>query len=125
MRLGDFRKATEGLSDDYILDSVMFAEVLDGAYDGRPIDYVNHTAVYTCENKIKLHMFECESWFWEICEADKTYEENLTEFLKVFRKSDTIEDSRWDEFIKNRKKIFDDLWNNTEWSEFLLSGGAI
>lgn len=123
MRLGEFRKLIEGLPDDYILDRVMFADVQPGYYDGRPIDYVDNIALYTCEPKIRFHMFDGESLFWNVCEANKSYGENLIEFLAGFKKGDNIEDHRWHEFLKTQKKIFEDCWNNTDWQEYIMTGG--
>ena len=42
MRLGDFRKETENLSDDYILDDIMYIIPMPGYWDGRPNEYKNH-----------------------------------------------------------------------------------
>lgn len=115
MRLGDFRKETAGLSDDMILDGVMFIQDLPGYYDGRPIEYVNHKAVYTNESKIRFYMFDPECTFWDTCDKNKSFDENFEKFLNRFARGKNIEDTKWNEYVSHIKELFREYWYSNEW----------
>ena len=119
MRLGEFRKETEHLPDDYILDDVMYILYMPGYYDGYPNECKNGKAIYTNEPKIRFYMYDTETRFYDVCEANKTYEENLKMFLSAYERGMNISDSRWDNYINHMKVKFDVLWNGEEWKEFL------
>lgn len=119
MRLGDFRKETAEYSDDLVLDDVICIDVLPGYYDGRPTDYVNHKAIYTNEEKIRFYMFSSETWFWDACDENESYSQNLERFLSKFVRGKNIEDSRWDEYLKLMNNKFREYWYSSEWQSTL------
>ena len=80
MRLGDFRKETEKLSDDYILDDVMFIEDLPGYWDGYLNECKNHKRILRNEQKIRCYMYDSRTKFWDYCDKNKSYH---TRFLVV------------------------------------------
>lgn len=121
MRLGDFRKETEHLSDELILDDVMFIQDLPGYYDGRPTEYVNHKAVYTDEPKIRFYMFDMESTFWDYCDKEKSFDENLQKFLSVFVRGKNIDDTRWDNYVNHIKGAFRKYWYSNEWQSYIAT----
>jgi hypothetical protein len=121
MRLGDFRKETANLSDDLVLDNVMWIQDLPGYYDGRPTEYVDHKAVYTNEEKIRFYMFDSETTFWDYCDKDKSYEENLEKFLSVFVRGKNIDDVRWDNYVNHIKGVFRGYWYSSEWQRYITT----
>lgn len=124
MRLGDFRKETKDLPDDWVLDEVMFIDPQPSYYDGFPCDYVNHKLVYTCENKIRFRIFDPESRLWDICDPLKSYDENLIEYMKVFTRGRGIPDERWENYLGRKRHDFDENWNNSEWQHYMLGERA-
>ncbi len=119
MRLGDFRKETENLPDDYILDDVMFVIDSPGYYDGRPTEYKDGKIIYTDEPKIRFYMLDYDSEFWDLCDEKKSYEENKESYMNKFVQGKNIDDERWNQFLKVRLEEFDDNWNSKEWQEFM------
>lgn len=114
MRLGDLRKEIEGLPDDTVLDGLMFVDYLPGYYDGRPIEYTkDRDVVYTNEFKLRFYMFEDNMWAWDSFKADKSYEENLMSYLSRYKRGKDIEDSRWDDFIREKTFAFKEEWENS------------
>jgi hypothetical protein len=119
MRLGDFRKETKDLPDDYILDAVMYIIPLPGYYDGRPYEYKDHNIIYTDEPKIRFYMLDFLDQFWDVCDADLSYEQNKSNYMSKFIKGKHIDDKRWEYMISARTKEFDDNWNSKEWQDFM------
>lgn len=120
MRLGDFRKETSELSDDYILDGVMFISPLPGHYDGYPIEYKDHKPIYTNQDKIRFYMFDSRNTFWDYIDENKTYEENLELFMSNFVRGEKVSNERWESYLNIQRKQFDIYWNETEWQEYRL-----
>ena len=118
MRLGDFRKETADLPDDTILDGVMYIIPLPSYYDGMPIDYFENKAMYASEPKIRFYMFDNEEWFWEVCQAKLSYDENLIEYLKVYVRGKNIENDIWGKFQFGLRKQFDNFWDSEEWRKY-------
>lgn len=120
MRLGDFRKETADLSDDYILDNVMFIEDLPGNYDGHPIEYKDHKAIYTNQDNIRFYIFDSRIMFWDYCDEHKSYEENLELYLSNFVRGEKVSNERWESYLIIQRKQFDIYWNEIEWQEYRL-----
>ena len=119
MRLGDFRKETANLSDDYILDHVMFIQTLPAHYDGLPSEYNEHKSIYQNLPKIRFYIFDSHDWFWDVCENNISYEENLKYYLTKFHRGENIDDAKWNEYITHKKIQFALYWNETEWQKYL------
>lgn len=120
MRLGDFRKEIKDLPDDYILDHVKYIIPLDGYYDGLPYEYNKECQIiYTDEPKIRFYMIDFLDQFWEMCDENKSYEENKTKYFSKFVRGKNIDDKRWEYMISVRTKEFDDNWNSKEWQDFM------
>lgn len=119
MRLGDFRKDTENLSDDYILDRVMFVLPLPGYYDGRPFEYKDHKIIYTDEPKLRFYMIDFETLFWDVCDENLTYEQNKSKYISKIIRGKNINDEHWNNMMNARLKEFDDLWNSKEWQDYM------
>lgn len=119
MRLGDFRKETKDLPDDYILDDVMFIEALPGYYDGMPYEWKDGQIIYTDEPKIRFHMLIMLDQFWDICESDKTYEENKSIYMSKFVKGKNITKDRWESKMSIVEGEFSKNWNSEEWQKFM------
>lgn len=119
MRLGDFRKETEHLSDDYILDNVMFVQSLPGYYDGKPFEYKENKIIYTDEPKLRFYMIDFETLFWDICDVKLTYEQNKSKYMSSIIRGKNINDEHWKNMMNVRLKEFDDLWNSKEWKDFM------
>jgi len=119
VRLGDFRKETKDLPDDYILDDVMFIEALPGYYDGMPYEWKSGQIIYTDEPKIRFRMLDMLDQFWVICESDKTCEHNKSNYMSKFVKGKNITKDRWESKMSIVEREFDKNWNSEEWQKFV------
>ena len=119
MRLGDFRKETEKLSDDYILDDVMFIEDLPGYWDGYPNECKNHKRILTNEQKIRFYMYDSRTQFWDYCDKNKSYEENLEIFMSKFERGIHVNDDKWENYLGYMKRKFEEYWNEEEWQNYV------
>lgn len=120
MRLGDFRKETAELSDDYILDDVMFISPLPGCYDGYPNEYKDHRVIYTNQDKIRFYMFDSRNMFWDYCDEHKSYEENLEKFMSKIIRGQNVSDARWEGYLNIMRNHFETYWNEEEWQDYRL-----
>jgi hypothetical protein len=123
MRLGDFRKLIADLPDDYILDNVLHAEVLPGYYDGYPTECISNEKevryIYTNEPKIRFIMLDLELRFYDVCDEEKTYEENLKFVLRYFVRGCDVSDEKWERKIEYITNEFYYFWNSELWKETL------
>lgn len=118
MNLGDFRRETANLPDSIILDDVMFIQDLPSYYDGRPNEIKDNKVVYTGKDKIRFYMFDPKDWFWDCCEVEKTYDENLIEFMDKFVRGPGIENDRWEDYLGHMRDSFNTSWHSREWQNY-------
>lgn len=110
MRLGDFRKETEHLSDDVVLNGIWCIQILPGYYDGYPHNCIEDWKVeISDEQKINFIPHDYEVKYHDVRDGNLSYEENLEKYLSYFVRGKNITDNCWNrqvEYITTRFKSF-------------------
>lgn len=88
MRLKDFKEFVEkyGISDDTILDGIMFADILPGYYDGYPTEVVDWSVKFSTEQKIRFYRCDVEDVIGEHMPFDTIITEDaITNWIETIR----------------------------------------
>lgn len=123
MTLGEFREETKNLDDSYILDCVQFVEALPGYYDGYAHQCGSkniYTSTYLCKPKLRFMIKDNKTLFWDVCEDNKTIEENWEIYKGYFNvDSETVSESRAEEYWKFVRQQFDEFYRDPEWVSYI------